>query len=190
MIRGLFRMTPGQFKRAARAGFYQDRKVELLGGIVFEMTPNPPHVAVVRNLYEALRLIVIPRGYYPIKEDPISLGRWLPLPDVAVLRGSDQDYLRRLPTAPDIVLIVEVSDTTLWFDRARKRPAYARAGVREYWIVNLPERQLEVYRDPSGSRYRQETLYGEAEVVAPLAAPGAIVRVSDLLPPRPVGENG
>ncbi len=86
--------------------------------------------------------------------------------------------------------MVEVSDTTLRLDRGRKQAAYARSGVREYWIINLLHRQVEVYRDPSGSRYRSVTVYSEQGVITPLTVPNVSVRVSDLLPPLPVPGNG
>lgn len=80
-------------------------------------------------------------------------------------------------------LLIEVSDTTLQFDRERKQEAYSQAGVTEYWILNLRDRQLEVYREPAGSRYQSVTVYGEHESVTPLAAPHSAVRVGYLLPP-------
>jgi Uma2 family endonuclease len=107
-----------------------------------------------------------------------------PEPDLVVVVGTEDDYPKSHPKAADARLVVEVSDTTLRFDRNRKRPAYSRAGIPEYWIINLPKRCLEVYRDPSGSRYLTATVHAITEIVAPLAAPDAQLRVVDLLPPR------
>jgi Uma2 family endonuclease len=87
------------------------------------------------------------------------------------------------PKSADVRLLIEVADTTLRFDRGPKRSAYARSRIQDYWIVNLLERQLEVYRAPAGARYRGVTVHSEHEAVIPLAAPDASVRVSDLLPP-------
>jgi Uma2 family endonuclease len=87
------------------------------------------------------------------------------------------------PTAADVRLLVEVSDTTLRFDRGKKLKAYARFGIPDYWILNLRERRLEVYRDPAGPEYRSVALYIEEQVVSPREAPNASIQVADLLPP-------
>src|SRR4051812_21606064 len=107
MIRGLFRMTPGQFKRAARAGVYQDRKVELLGGIVFEMTPNPPHYTAVLKLIHELPAFAPAPAWFVAQEAPTRMGKWIPAPDVTVFRGGWRSYLGRLPRATEAALIVE-----------------------------------------------------------------------------------
>jgi Uma2 family endonuclease len=109
---------------------------------------------------------------------------------VVIVPGSRTDYLLRHPTAADARLVIEVSDTTLRYDRKQKQSAYARAGIPEYWILNLLHRQVEVYRDPAGSRYRSRTISREGEVLTPVAAPHASIRVSDLLPPLPASDNG
>jgi len=117
----------------------------------------------------------------------LSLGaNAAPDPDVAVVPGprrADVDY----PT--EAVLVVEVSDTTLWFDRTRKARTYARAGIREYWVLDLVHRQLVVYREPISDparrpqhQYSVVTILGPKDSISPLAAPRARVRVAKLLP--------
>ena len=81
-----------------------------------------------------------------------------------------------------VFLAIEVSDSTLGYDREDKRPAYARGGVREYWIVNLEDNVLEVYRDPAGETYRDARTLGPDEMIAPLAFPDVELRVGDFLP--------
>jgi Uma2 family endonuclease len=110
-----------------------------------------------------------------------------PEPDVAVVIGSFRDYSTMNPTTA--VLVVEVSDSTLLTDQTTKAAVYARAGIREYWIINIPGRLLEVYREPSampgqplGHHYRSITRYSEDGILSPLAAPEGIVSVADLLP--------
>jgi Uma2 family endonuclease len=105
-----------------------------------------------------------------------------PEPDIAIVVGEEDRYDFDHPQPADIVLLVEVSDTTLRFDRGKKRSAYARAGIVEYWILNILKRQIEVHRDPRGSRYRSVTILHEQDTVSPLGAPHATVRVADLLP--------
>jgi Uma2 family endonuclease len=106
-----------------------------------------------------------------------------------VVVGSPDDYTDH-PTPADVRLVVEVSDTTLRLDRKVKAALYAEAGVPDYWIGNLRVRRLEVYRDPvplpdppGGYGYRSVTFYSEEESITPIAAPHAVIRVADLLPP-------
>ena len=104
-----------------------------------------------------------------------------PEPDVAVVRGHQRDYIRAHPDTA--VLVVEVSDSTLDYDRRRKGPAYARAEVPEYWVVNLVDHLVEVYRDPMADRGYQTVLtLRPGETIAPLGAPFASIAVDDLLP--------
>src|SRR5262249_3117373 len=109
-----------------------------------------------------------------------------PEPDLSVVPGGPRDYPEHPKTA---LLVVEVSDTTLWLDRTRKRPLYASAGLADYWIVNLVDRQVEVHRNPIadsaaplGFRYADVTIHGPGDFLSPLAAPSARVAVADLLP--------
>ncbi len=113
----------------------------------------------------------------------MALGDWSePEPDISVVPGSPRDYLPAHPARP--VLIVEVAESRLGFDRRTKAPIYARAGVADYWIVNLIDRVLEIYREPqrAGRRYRSVESVAPDGEVSPLAAPGVRIRVADLLP--------
>jgi len=107
-------------------------------------------------------------------------------PDISVVPGTPRDYTEH-PTGA--LLVVEVSETTLAYDRGRKGSLYAAAGIQDYWIVNLVDRQLEVYRDPvpdpnesSGFRYNTRTVFLSGQSASPLAAPAASIAVADLLP--------
>ena len=109
-----------------------------------------------------------------------------PEPDIAVVRGSPRDYRDAHPSSA--VLVIEVADATLQQDRERKGSLYARAGISDYWIVNVPDRCVEVYRDPApapdtayGWAYRMKHVFATGEQVAPLASPEARIAVSDLL---------
>ena len=108
-----------------------------------------------------------------------------PEPDIAVVRGRIEDYRDAHPTSP--VLVVEVADSSLARDRGRKGSLYARAGVPDYWIVNLTDGVLEIYRDPRRTaagrwRYAAVRVGKPRATVSPLAAPRARIRVADLLP--------
>jgi Uma2 family endonuclease len=179
----LKRWTREEYDHLIAAGILSpEEHVELLEGDIVRMGPQgPAHALAVRNTEEALRLIFRSgfdvRPQLPFAEDDASE----PEPDVAVVRGHRRDYRWAHPTSA--VLIVEISDSTLDYDRRRKGPAYARANVPEYWILNLIDRRLEVYRDPTVDRGYQTTLtFGPGEMVSPLAAPNADVAVDDLLP--------
>jgi Uma2 family endonuclease len=181
------RWTREEYHRAADLGLFRpEERLELLDGeIIARMTQNEPHAAVAAHAARILAQLFGP-DHHTRTHSPIVLnGRSEPEPDVIVVPGTEFDYLSRHPGPTDLRLVVEVSDTTLRYDRGRKGTAYARAGIVEYWIVNLPDRQLEVHRDPSGARYRSVTVYREQDAVTPLAAPGVTIRVADLLPPPP-----
>src|SRR5438128_228790 len=151
------------------------------------MTKNPPHmVANALLLVHFSRLM--PSGWFLALQDPISTMDSLPEPDATVIRGEPRDYLQRRPAAADIGLIVEVADTSLEQDRGLKKRAYARTGILIYGIVNLIDRQIEVYTDPTGPAaeptYRQRRDYGPAEMI-PVTLDGVEVgslAVRELLP--------
>jgi Uma2 family endonuclease len=179
------RWTREEYHRAADLGLFgPDERLELLDGEIIEkVTQRPLHAAWVERTRRVLAQ-AFGSGHYVRSQAPLVLSRQSePEPDVVVIPGSEEDYLREHPSATDVLLLVEVSDTTLRLDRQRKRPAYARAGITEYWILNLRDCQLEVYREPSRSRYRGLTIHREGEQVSPLAAPTATIHVADLLPP-------
>ena len=188
-VRLVRRWTRMEYLKMAEAGvFAPGERVELIDGEIISMTPQKSPHAVAGGLVEdALRAAFGP-GFHVRSQRPLSLGPDSePEPDAAVVRGTLRDYVDAHPTMA--VLIVEVSDTTLAFDRERKAGVYAKAGIREYWILNLIDRVLEVYRDPGPLReipsqigYRSIRNFGPSETVNPLALPPAAVRVADLLP--------
>jgi Uma2 family endonuclease len=178
----LKRWTREEYDRLIAAGVLSpEERVELLEGDIVRMwPPNPAHALAVRNAEEALRE-VFRAGFDVRVQMPFIADDSEPEPDVAVVRGHRRDYRQDHPASA--VLLVEVSNTTLDYDRRRKGPAYARAGVPEYWIVNLFARVVEVYRDPTPDRgYQTSQTVRPGEWITPLAAPTASVAVDDLLP--------
>jgi Uma2 family endonuclease len=169
--------------------FGPEDHVELIGGAIVEMTPQKgPHAMAVGFGQDAL-LRVIGEQFHLRVQLPLSLGAdSQPEPDLAVIPGRRRDF-RSEGHPRSAALIVEVSDTTLTFDRERKGSLYARAGIPEFWILNLQLQLLEVYRDPApdptapfGYAYRQRLSYGPDDRVSPAAIPGAEILVADLLP--------
>jgi Uma2 family endonuclease len=161
----------------------EDDRVELLEGVIVAMPPsNPPHAAVVSMVSEVLLRQL--GGLAAVRSQcALVLGRWsAPEPDVAVVPGSNRDYLDAHPRTA--LLVVEVSDTTLRQDQLSKARIYAAAGIPEYWIVNLREGRLEVLREPdrAAAHYRQTLRPGPGERISLAAFPGRTAAVSDLLP--------
>ena len=182
------RWTRREYEQLIDLGvFRSDERLELLDGALIVREPqNAPHAMAVRAVEEALR-VAFGDGWDVRTQLPIALDDASePEPDAAVVPGSYRDYQREHPSRP--ALVVEIADATLASDR-RKRGLYARALVDEFWIVNLRDRVLEVFRHPTtspdarfGFTYVDTRILSPGESIAPLAAPAAIVRVADLLP--------
>jgi Uma2 family endonuclease len=158
-----------------------DDRVELLEGEILELSPEKSrHAAAVDLAAEVLRRAFGP-GHTIRVQHPLALGDASePELDVAIVTGSPRDYAEAHPTTA--VLVVEVSDTSLEYDRRRKAALYARSGIAEYWVVNLVDRCLEVHRDAVASGYRGAVALDAGATVAPVAAPAFHVAVADLLP--------
>ncbi len=173
--------TKKQYHKMAKMGWFEGQRVELIEGEIIEMTAmNTPHWTAILLADEALRR-AFGEGYLIAVQLPFDAGdNSEPEPDVAVIKGAPRDFAGGLPKSP--LLVVEVSDTTLAFDRTRKAAMYARAGIEEYCIVNLKKRQLEVHRAPSDNGYADIKIVKSKELVSPVAAPQASVKVADLLP--------
>jgi Uma2 family endonuclease len=176
-----------QVYKLAEMGFFDDKHVELIDGVLYQMTINPPHAVAVGIIGDILR-DRFGGGVCVRMEKPLDFGRRnLPEPDFAVVNGAHRDYLKGHPKTAR--LIVEVSDSTLRKDRVLKAHLYARAGIADYWIVNLNDRQVEVHRNPGPDpsrtgryRYADVTVVPADGQVSPLAVPGAEIAAADLLP--------
>jgi Uma2 family endonuclease len=179
----LKRWTREEYDRLIDAGVLSpEERVELLEGDIVRMWPQgPAHALSIQNTEEALRA-VFGAGFSVRVQLPFDGGENSePEPDVAVVRGHRRDFLYAHPSTA--VLLVEISDSTLDYDRRRKGPAYARADVLEYWIVNLVDRLVEVYRDPTADRgYQTMERFRSGEAISPLGAPLASIAVDELLP--------
>jgi Uma2 family endonuclease len=182
------RWTRAEYYRMAKAGLLEGRRVELIRGEIVETTPQESlHATGVTLADDAVRRVF--RGTFVVRVQlPLSLGLDSdPEPDIAVVAGTPRDYSGAHPSTA--VLVVEVAISSVEYDRTTKASIYAEAGVQDYWIVNVPERQLEVYRDPGKVRdEKQRYGYGSSRVLAttdtvsPLGFPDASPRVADFLP--------
>ncbi len=183
----LHRITVDEYERIIASGSLEDpSRVELIDGyMVDKMGKNAGHGYATKETLKALDKR-LPAGWTSRKEEPVRIPEFdEPEPDVAIVRGSDADYRRRIPTAADVALLVEVSEATLYQDRGKKRTAYARARIPVYWIVNLVARQVEVYTRPvKEGRYQSRKIYKPGQQV-PVAIAGqqlAPIPVDDILP--------
>jgi Uma2 family endonuclease len=163
--------------------FAPDARLELIEGEIIEMAPiGPPHAGIVAILSRLLWRAAGDRAVV-WAQNPIRIGeRSMPQPDVALLKPRPDTYARSHPRVADVLLVIEVSDTTLRFDVATKVPLYAGAGVVEAWVVDVENAAVEVFRDPAESGYRTSfTVTGDGCVSA-LALAGVDITVSDLFP--------
>ena len=156
--------------------FTDDDRIELIEGEVVEMSPTgDPHGAFVDNLAHLLINAVGSRARVRVQGTVRIPPRSLPQPDLAVLRP--RSYKSESATTADILLVVEVADTSLRYDRSVKLRLYARAGIPEYWIVDAKTETLEIYRAPAGDQYAERQQPSRGSSIAPLAFPDASISI-------------
>lgn len=176
-------ITADEYERMGEAGIFPEgARLELIEGEIFEMSPiGSAHAACVKFLSELLYLLFA--GTFTVSvQDPIRLNDFSePQPDVALLRRRDDFYRSAHPTPTDILLVVEVADATVVTDRSFKLPLYARAGIPEFWLVNIPDGQLEVYSEPSGDSYLRSEVFGRDAEARSHTVDGLSVKVGELL---------
>ena len=178
-----YRFTRAEYYRMGEAGLFADTRVELLDGEIITMAPqNPPHAGTTNRL--ASVVIRLLGAIFSIRvQAPIVLNDWSePEPDIAICRLDPDDYRREHPRASDVLLVIEVADASLSYDRGRKVAAYAGGGIPEYWIVNLVDRRIEVLSDPDRAAQRYRSAH---DVLACDSLPlpgGALLAAADMLP--------
>lgn len=176
-----FAWTRESYELAGEAGVFGDLRVELIDGEVVQMSPmKARHAAAIviasRHLESAFGAQFHARAQLPL----VLSDRSEPEPDVAIVKGRPQDYIPQHPHAAE--LIVEISESTLQFDRVKKARLYASAGIREYWIINLQDNQIEVFREPNGNAgYGERLILKRGEVASPIGANDAKLSVDELL---------
>ena len=180
----LYRLSRAEYDHAVAAGVFGDKaRIELVDGELHAMTPEGTrHTTAIDLASSQLARIFHTNAYLRIQH-PLATGDDSePEPDIAVVNGTIRDYEDAHPTSA--LLIVEVSDESLERDRTVKQRLYARCGIGEYWIIAIPERTLEVYRDAGNDDYKAITRYIAGDTVSPLARPEAVMDVASLLPRR------
>jgi len=178
------RFTVAEFDRMIEQGVFADRpdqRLELIHGEIREMTPpNPPHEDTV-DLLNYWSVDNAPRDEVRVRiQNSLGIAELdsVPEPDVAWMRA--RSYRKRRPRPTDVLLLIEVAESSLAYDRGEKLELYAAAGIKDYWIVNLPDLCIEVYRKPRGGAYRESTTYQVGVSISPLAFPAIALQVSNV----------
>ena len=171
--------------------FHEDERVELIEGVLRQMSPKGRrHAACLTRM---LRIFYAGFGERASlrAQDPITLldSNSEPEPDLVVARMREDDYTAHHPYAADVLLVVEIAHSSLEYDRRVKAPLYAAAGIAEYWLVNLVEDQIEVYREPvapaeGASYYHRHLRFCAQDTIHPARFPGCAFPVADLLPAK------
>ena len=152
------------------------------GVILKAMAPSPRHSLLVTKLLQMFWAFCDQQTCYVQSVQPVRLNpHFEPVPDLALIRGPITQFEERFPGPEDVLLIVEVAQSSLTFDRREKQQAYAAAGIPEYWIVNLRDNQVEVFRQPEGEAYASTQIYTLGEAVPVPVKPEATITVAALL---------
>lgn len=177
------RITVQDYYRMAEVGVLApDARVELIEGEIIDMAPaGSPHAGIVTRLHRRLHLAVggtlIVRQQFPLHLDDYSE----PEPDLVLVKRRSDDYVRSHPTPADVLLVVEVSQSSLRFDRERKLALYARHGIPEYWIVDVVTPAVHIFHTPQGEQYMHASLTSRTDIVALSVLPESKVDLNGLL---------
>jgi Uma2 family endonuclease len=178
-----YRFTRAEYHQMGQAGIFKDVYVELIDGDIIEMNPiGRPHRTCVDRLTDIFVPNVRPGAIVRI-QGSIPLGDYgEPEPDLALLRRRADFYATGDEETPeDILLLIEVADSSERYDRRTKAPLYARFGIRELWIVDLNRNHITRYLDPSPDGYQKTRIYRRGESLSPLAFPDLLIPVDDIL---------
>ena len=176
-------LTVEQFQQMITHGILtKDDRVELLNGEIIEMSPiNPSHAGIVNRLTRLLVRLVEEQAVVTI-QNPIQLDEQSqPQPDICLLKPRADDYTLSHALPDEVLLVIEVADTSARLDRTVKRPAYARAGIAELWIIDLKKKVVEVYRNPVEGEYQTTLLVRGGQTLAPQALPDVELQAAMLL---------
>lgn len=190
-------ITVDQYELMIDTGILQDGDpIELLDGLLVrkdrstrgesQVTHHPRHALLISRLQRLLMLPSEAAGWHVQIQLPVTLSNInAPEPDIAVVRGTEEDYTDRHPGPADLQLVIEVADSSLGIDRSTKQRLYSTAGIPQYWVVNLPEARVEVYAqpDPASGTYAQQIVYGVGETISwPLSETQCLeISVADLM---------
>jgi Uma2 family endonuclease len=175
-------------------------RTELIAGkIVLKTAKTPLHVIALRLLASSLEKS-LDESALVRTQDPIQLDNFSePEPDLAIVKGTMFDYAERHPSPEDVYLVVEIADSTLKKDCEVKDKLYARSNIADYWVVDVKNRQVHIFRTPTPTGYASHLILSESQTISPLAFPSIVIPISSILPPPaenplhggvPVGRGG
>jgi Uma2 family endonuclease len=176
------RLTVQEYYRMVEVGLLApDARVELIEGEIIDMPmPGPPHAGVATRLHERILLAV--HGKVTVRDQQaLRLDEFSePGPDIVLVKRRSDDYARAHPTPPDVLLVIEVSQSSLRFDRERKLPLYARCAIPEYWIVDVVKPVLHIFHTPQGERYLHGSSIPRPGIVTLTSLPESSVDLTGL----------
>ena len=173
MLGQRWQLSVADYARMHETGIlHEDDRVELIAGTIYAMSPiSPIHAAIVRRINALLSRKLLGQTIISV-QNPSQLDDYTePQPDLAVLRWRDDYYAAHLPTGADVLLVIEVADSSLDFDRNEKLPRYAKAGIPEMWLINVGAATIEQYSEPFEDRYLSQRLVGYEQTLRPTSIP-------------------
>lgn len=178
-----YRFSVEEYHKFGEAGiFHEDDRVELLNGEIVIMAPiGKRHVVAVRQIARKFHLVFADRCVVDCQSPFILDGFSEPQPDILIL-DPEMERTKDIARAEDVLLVIEVADSTVRYDSTTKLKAYARAGIPEYWIVNLADNAVDVYRQPAGESYAEHFRRESTDQLTPAAFPDRPIAVADILP--------
>lgn len=179
----LYRFTRDEYYRMGEAGLFVDKRVELLDGEIITLPPQNPSHAGALTRAPAVLMSLLGASFSVRIQLPIILDDWSePEPDIAVCQPDPDDYMFAHPSADQVLLLIEVAESSLSYDRGRKTAAYARSGILEYWIINLVDKRIEVFSnpDPAAQCYHSERHATASDTVT--LPGGSVLSAAALLP--------
>ena len=177
-------LTSTEYYGMMESGIIREgEKVELILGQIFTMAAKGTrHTLCTRKLFKQLLSLIGDRADVQ-SQDPITLpNNTEPEPDLVIARLRSDDYVNSHPSPEDIILVIEVADSTIKFDRETKAPIYAAAGISEYWIINLIDDRLEIYRQPEGNIYTSIEIVMPPRSISLPQFPDIVVHIGDFFP--------
>ncbi|MGB3264887.1 MAG: Uma2 family endonuclease [Microcoleus sp.] len=181
----LRKWTVKEYQKLGEIGFFHpEERVELIAGNILKMSAKgTAHTSATRRTATLLReLLENLAAVYT--QDPIALDDSSePEPDIAVVVIDPLDYATHHPTPSEVYLIIEVADSSLAYDREVKAKIYARSRIADYWVLNVNDRQLHVFREPADDEYQSEVILGEFSSISPLQFPDFNISIGEMLPP-------
>jgi Uma2 family endonuclease len=181
----LRKWTVKEYQKLGEMGFFHpEERVELISGNIIKMSAKgTAHTSAVSRTDSLLQYLFRNLAWVRM-QDPIALDdNSEPEPDIALVRIDPFDYATHHPTPSEVYLIIEVADSSLAYDREIKAKMYARSGITDYWVLNVNERQLHVFREPADDGYQSEVILGETASISPLQFPAFNISIGEMLPP-------